>query len=198
MQTTPFIAGKHVYLRALTKADLPAVLPWTSNRTVTRYLFRGAFPATIDELTDAFEATAKSPHDVELAVCDDATDRLIGITGLHSIHWVARSCEFRILIGEPSFWRKGLGTESCQCMAAYAFELLNMHKLWLGVTNKNVGALRSYEKVGFAKEGVLRDEVFRNGQYYDVVRMSMLQNEYERLKPTWPIADLIDTQFPSS
>jgi lysyl-tRNA synthetase class I len=40
--------------------------------------------------------------------------------------------------------------------------------------------VKSYEKSGFKIEGILRDEMYRNGRYYDMIRMSVLRPEYEK------------------
>ena len=116
--------------------------------------------------------------------------RPIGEEAIPSAH------RFRVLIGEKDFWNGGYGTEVTQLMVAYGFEVLNMHKVWLGVTSDNVGAVRCYDKVGFVKEGVLRAETYRNSRYYDAVRMSILRHEYDQLRDKWAIADKLQTQFP--
>jgi RimJ/RimL family protein N-acetyltransferase len=42
--------------------------------------------------------------------------------------------------------------------------------------------VKSYEKSGFKREGVLRQEIYRNGKYYDAIRMSVLRQEYHGKK----------------
>jgi RimJ/RimL family protein N-acetyltransferase len=193
-----FLTGNLVSLRGLTREDLRGpMLYWSDDREVTRYLSRGAFPSSLDLLERNYEAMIHSNTEIELAIVDRKTDSHIGITGLHSVSWINRSSEFRILIGEKDYWGKGYGTEATQLMVAYAFEVLNLHKVWLGVNSQNVGAIKSYEKVGFIKEGELRDEIFRNGRYYSAIRMSILQSEYQSVRMTWGIAEEIRKQFPA-
>lgn len=191
-----FLAGKLIYLRGLRREDLKeAMFHWTDDREVTRYLFRGAYPSNLEQMERDYEAMLDSATDIELAIVDKETDAHIGITGIHSINWIARSGEFRILIGEKEYWGKGYGTEATQLMVAYAFEILNLHKVWLGVNSEHVAAIRAYEKTCFVKEGELRDEIYRNSRYYNAVRMSILRDEYQRLKLTWDIAKEIQEQF---
>lgn len=193
----PFLEGHLTLLRGLTEADLDGPMPqWSNDREVTRMLYRGAFPETRATAAKAMEVVAANPKEVELAIEDKASGAHIGVTGLHSMNHVARSAEFRILIGDKAFWNGGFGTEVTQLMVAYGFEVLNMHKVWLGVTADNVGAVRCYEKVGFVQEGVLRDETYRNSRYYDAVRMSILRDEYDGLRDQWAIADKLQDQFP--
>jgi RimJ/RimL family protein N-acetyltransferase len=44
----------------------------------------------------------------------------------------------------------------------------------------NPAGIRCYEKVGFSRDGVLRDEVFKNGVYVDRIIMSILRNEFKK------------------
>jgi RimJ/RimL family protein N-acetyltransferase len=193
---TPYLIGKLIYVRGLTREDATGpMLSWTNDREVTRYLFRGVFPSTPERAERDFQAAADSTTDVEFAVVAKDDDALIGVAGLHSINWVARSGEFRVLIGEKQYWGKGCGTEAVQLMVAYGFEILNLHKVWLGVNSENVRAVNSYERVGFVREGELRDEIYRNSRYYNAIRMSILRVEYETAKKEWSIAAEIERQL---
>lgn len=193
----PFLEADRVQLRVLDRdAYAEKNRDWTSDREVVRHLSRGTWPVTREEAYRDFDAKVASRADVELAIHDRETGAFVGVTGLHSFNVVARSCEFRILIGDKSVWKKGLGTETCQLMTAYGFELLNMNRVWLGVNADNLPAVRSYQKSGFFEEGKLRDEVYRNGVFHDVLRMSVLRREYEALRTSWAIQPWIDRQFP--
>jgi len=191
-----FITGHRIYLRGLTRTDLPALLTWTSDREVTHYLYRGTFPAHLEALERAYEMMVNSSVEEEVAVCSRKEEVLIGIGGLHGINPIARSAELRILIGEKRWWNQGCGTEVTQLLLAWAFEVLNLHKVWLGVNAAQSNAVRVYEKVGFVREGILRDEVWRNGRYYDAVRMSLLATEYHAQREQWACAAELATQFP--
>lgn len=186
-----FLRGHQVMLKGLLPDDLkghPSAAFWGDDRRVTRYLSRGTYPARPEEYG------RPRPDTVELGIWCGAD--LIGVTGLYKINAVTRSAEFRILIGDPNYWSKGVGTEVTMLVLAYAFEVLNLHKVWLGVTADNVGAIRAYEKAGFQTEGRLRAEVYRNRTYYDALRMSILRAEYDERRNTWPIVEALDEMFP--
>ena len=107
----------------------------------------------------------------------------IGIVGLHCLREVYRSMEFRILIYDPSAIGSGIGTEATRLVVDYGFERLNLHRIWLGVHSDNKGAIRCYEKAGFKREGVLRDELFTYGKYADAIRMGVLEGEWKSSTP---------------
>lgn len=56
---------------------------------------------------------------------------------------------------------------------------LRMHRVWLLVAEYNMRARRLYKKLGFSQEGVLKDAIFRNGEYHNYISMSILKDEYE-------------------
>lgn len=194
----PFIEGNSVHVRGLLVEDAQGPMgQWTNDREVTRTMYRGLYPTDAESIAKDIEVMRANPSEVEFAVIETATDRHVGVVGIHSLNWLARSCEFRILMGERDVWGKGYGTEATQLMVVYAFEVLNMHKVWLGVVKDNSAAVRCYEKAGFIQEGELRDEVYRNSQYYNAVRMSILRDEYDLVSASWDLKDKIRAQFPS-
>lgn len=105
-------------------------------------------------------------------------DYFIGTVGLYSHRDIYRSWEFRILIGHPDYLGKGIGEEATRMVVDWGFKRLNAHRIWLGVNEENVGAVKCYEKVGFKREGVLRDEIWINGKYVNAIRMSILEAEW--------------------
>lgn len=178
----PFIVGEKVYLRGVEREDLPKIAKWTNDPEVTLYLFMGARPTSLEAVTEEWEKRMKATNEIEFAICDKKTNSIIGWCGLYSINWISHSGEYRIFIGEKSYWSKGIGTEVAKLVVQYGFEKLNLNKVWLGVNSSHEGAVRSYEKGGFVREGILRKEIYRNNRYYDAVRMSVLREEYENKK----------------
>jgi RimJ/RimL family protein N-acetyltransferase len=65
-------------------------------------------------------------------------------------------------------------------MVGYAFETLNLNRIWLNVYEYNQRGVRAYEKVGFRREGVLRQDTFRDGRYWDTIAMAVLREEWRK------------------
>jgi RimJ/RimL family protein N-acetyltransferase len=176
----PFITGSKIYLRGIEREDLPNLVKWMSDPEVTHFLFMGDKPAHIELVTEEWQKSIRASDEVSFAIIDKKKDKMIGWCGLYRISWISRHAEYRVFIGEKTYWNKGVGTEVAKLLLQYGFEKLNLNKIWLGVNTVHKGAVRSYEKGGFVREGVLRQEIFRNNQYYDAVRMSVLRSEYEK------------------
>lgn len=173
-----FINGKRLYLRGLEKKDLAKLIEWMNDSNVTHYLFMGQRPAYLELLSEQWEKQIRDHTEINFAIMENKKDKIIGWCGLYSIRPVAHSAEYRVFIGDKKYWNKGLGTEVAKLLLEYAFEKLNLNRVWLGVNASHKGAVRSYEKSGFVKEGLLREEIFVNDRYYDAVRMGILRKEY--------------------
>lgn len=174
----PFIVGETIYLRPLELDDLNLCQKWMNDPAVRRFLSpvrplnRLAEKAFLEELH-------KRSIDVILAIVLKDEDRHIGNTGLHSINNVDRMAEFGIAIGETDCWQKGHGTEATRLMVNYGFNTLNLNRVYLRVHADNPRGMATYEKVGFRKEGVMRQARFHDGQYHDVILMSILREEFQ-------------------
>lgn len=179
---SPYLLGEKVYLRGVEKEDLGKFVSWINDSEVTYYMFMGDRPAHLELLIEQWEKEIKNPNEVVFAVIDKKENIIVGSAGLYQINWISRASEYRIIIGDKRFWKKGYGTKIAELLFRYGFEKLNLNKIWLGVNSENSAAVRSYEKAGFIKEGILRQEIFRNNRFYDAIRMSILREEYEKQK----------------
>lgn len=83
-----------------------------------------------------------------------------------------------IYLGEPSARGAGVGRAAMERVLGEAFGTLGLHKVWLTVHPRNVGALRLYASLGFLVEGLLRDEFILEGRRLPAIRMGLLRSEY--------------------
>jgi len=173
---TPFLIGERIYLRALEPEDAATLKQFISDAEVTRTL-QAYRPYTIAQELEFIERATKSENDIILGITTKTEDKLIGTSGLHRIDWRDRRTEFGILIGAKDEWNKGYGTDATRTIVRYAFEILNLNRVGLRVYEHNARAMRAYEKAGFRKEGVLRQEAFREGRYWDTIMMGVLRSD---------------------
>jgi RimJ/RimL family protein N-acetyltransferase len=94
-----------------------------------------------------------------------------------------RKAELWMYLGDRDAWGKGYGTEVCVALCRFGFERLNLNRIHLYTPVYNQRAVALYEKVGFKTEGVLRQDVFQDGQYYDAVVMGLLRQEFSPGRP---------------
>jgi len=84
-----------------------------------------------------------------------------------------------IMIGEKEFWNLGYGTDAIETLLRYLFYELAMNRVYLIADERNARALHCYEKLGFKKEGILRQNRYKNGVYTNDVMMSLLKDEWK-------------------
>jgi RimJ/RimL family protein N-acetyltransferase len=174
----PFLIGPTVYLRPFDPQDVGPLVTWFNDPEVTRYLKRCR--PLMPQAEEVFlRQLSESETDIAVGIVVREGDRLIGVTGLHHLEPRNRHAMFGISIGDKSAWGKGYGTEATRLVVRYAFDTLNLNRVWLHVYEYNDRARRVYEKVGFRTEGRLRQDTFRDGRYWDTVVMGVLREEWE-------------------
>jgi RimJ/RimL family protein N-acetyltransferase len=180
----PFLVGERVYLRGLERADLAGdYFQWLNDYEVTRYLESGHFPNTPEAMEAYYSSKTASPTDAMFAIADRRNDQMIGTVKLGSINWIHRHAEYGIMIGAKTCWGQGYGAEVARLVLAYGFDRLNLHKITLGVYADHVAAIRSYEKVGFRREGLVASLLYVDGVYHDKVIMGVTAEEFRRATP---------------
>ena len=78
----------------------------------------------------------------------------------------SKTMELGYWIGE-SYWNKGIITEAIRVISDYIFDKFDVMRLEAHVYHWNIGSMRALEKAGFEKEAVLKNRVFKNGEYVD-------------------------------
>jgi len=53
-----------------------------------------------------------------------------------------------------------------------------LHRVFLSVREDNTAALGLYEKIGFIREGIMRDSIYKDGKYISLIIMSILEEEF--------------------
>lgn len=98
---------------------------------------------------------------------------------LTAINYRNRSTECIIEIGVKEMQGKGVGTAALSLLLDFAFNELNLHRVSLKVLSFNERAIRLYEKLGFVREGAVRQDFYRAGAWHDIILMGMLKDEYQ-------------------
>ena len=181
----PFIKGKRISLRSITKDDLEIMKDWVNNPTITEYMIMGTFPdsgviyCTSDSIYDEFDKMLCNRDDIIFSIVNQS-DLVIGLIGLYDIKWVPRDSELRIIIGNENYLSNGYGTEAIRLLLEYGFNKLNLHNIHLGVNSEDIRANKCYVKSGFRYDGIVRDVSFRNGKYYNRNYYSILEDEWRK------------------
>lgn len=165
-----------VTLGPLSAADLPLLFAWINERE--QVLLNAPYKPVHEGQHQAWFAAIQQRDDaVIFAIRLPESDKLIGTCQLHSISSVHRSAELQIRLGDVAERGHGYGTEAVRLLLDFAFKDLNLHRVYLHVFATNRPAIRVYEKVGFVREGTLRQAAHIDGRYEDVLVMGILRPE---------------------
>lgn len=173
-----FLKSEKVYFRPYETQDAKLIYRWFNDPVTTYYMFTGQRPMTLEQIENLMTSDTSSPHNVIFIVVDKKSKKAIGLVGLYEINHTARKAEMRIIIGDGNFRGKGYGSEIVQLINYYGFDRLNLNRIYLGFTSENKGGEKAYKNAGYVYEGTLKQDIYRNSQYYDSTRMAILRDDY--------------------
>ena len=191
----PTIEIGPVTLRQLEPGDSGGLEPSFNDPALVRLL---GLPGRRDAkfLRSLIDSAIHDPGALYMAI--DLDERLVGYTFLDQIDWGHRhAVESGILISEPRLWAQGLGRAAFGRMLMHAFDDLSLHRASLGVLEENARAIRSYEALGFRKEGMRREALLLDTGWVDTVMMGVLAPELNRIavaEGVERLEDFIQTQ----
>lgn len=176
---TPFLVGENVYLRTIGEGDLNEnYREWFNDEEVNRYNSHHRFPNYDENMRKYYDRVIKSKENLVLAVCDAKTDTHIGNIALENIDALNQSAELAIIIGNKDYWSKGYGSEAARLLVSHGFKELNLHRIYCGTQEDNVGFQKLAASLGFKEEGRKRESIFRGGKFKDIILYSLLRDEF--------------------
>lgn len=167
--------GEKVCLRAYKEEDIKKALQFINDKELMKNLTtKIPFPMTLWE-EEEFIKSQKSNQkgEYKFAIEDLEAKKYIGGCGINDVNWLTRVATVGIMIGDKDYWGKGYGSDAMQVLIKFIFEDMNMRKIRLSAFSFNERALKCYTKCGFEIEGVLKDEIFKDGKYYDEMILSI-------------------------
>ena len=165
-----------VTIRPITYDDTENIVKWRNSEYVnSRFIDRRLFTKESHEAwLKNYVETGKVAQFIILL-----DGEAVGSVYLRDIDPDKKEAEYGIFIGEESARGKGVGTKSAKLILKYAFEELNLEKIFLRVFEDNPGAVRSYEKAGFKKIDRV-DTLNIDGETLEVIFMELEKKDFEK------------------
>ncbi|MGX7825276.1 GNAT family N-acetyltransferase [Actinokineospora sp. 24-640] len=171
------LTGKLVRLRALEPEDADTVWRWHNDPEAMRWL-DGSYPEPLAAIRKRWEERPANSFERTLFGIETIADtRFIGIIVLRDATPEHARAELDIYIGEKDCWDGGHGTEAMRLMCRFGFNFMRLHAIELTVVAENERARHVYRKIGFVEEGRLREAFRLDGNWHDVIVMSLLEGE---------------------
>ncbi len=168
------------YLRAFELADHQTTVKWHNDDEIWSTVVGPKYFVSSEVEKKWVEELISSNDSIKLAVCLLDSHELIGMVTLTSLNWINRSADLGIIIGEKSLWGQGHATEAVFQMLKFGFQERGLHRVSCSILEKNSGSRKVALKCGFKEEGLLREAVFKNGQFQNLIAYAILQDEYAK------------------
>jgi [ribosomal protein S5]-alanine N-acetyltransferase len=165
-----------IQLRALVLSDLEAILEWALDQEFC--LSNGwNFPTNPEKLRAHWTGIITQPRDDFQRFAIDDMGSILGYADLAMIDWQEQRASFGIALARAN-WGKGIAATAGGLLLERAFETLKLERIVAEVHSSNERSLRLLSRLGFVREGVLRQHETYRGQKEDVILFGLLRNEY--------------------
>ncbi len=181
------LSGSLVTLRALEREDLPALHKWQNDEEIMR--LARSYPDHVmskEALEAEFarelkgEDTGRRAYIIE----EKSTHKPVGwaTIRIHQFQRRMTAADIGLALGEKSAWNKGYGTETSKLLLEEAFRQLNLHRAEWWTFSENDASIQLAKKLGFKEEARLREAVFFDNGYHDLVVLGLLKQEFESIR----------------
>jgi RimJ/RimL family protein N-acetyltransferase len=171
-----FIDGKRIYLRKIKISDVSKkYLDWMRDPNVNQFLESRFDTWSIQKLRNYVRKINRNRDCLFWAIISRDLNEHIGNIKLGPINWIHKYSDLGIIIGEKSYWGKGLATETIKLVVDYSFNKLRLHKLTAGTYKNNIGSIKAFRKTGFLVEGIRKKQYFYRGKYVDGILLGLIR-----------------------
>jgi [ribosomal protein S5]-alanine N-acetyltransferase len=183
----PTINASRVSLRWISEEDVDALYRIFSHAEVMRYwgtpplADRNAAVRLVQEIHDGF----RGHTNMKWGIVRRTDDVLIGTATLFNLNLDNRRAEIGYGLDRAQ-WGKGYMNEALKALLTYAFEELGLHRIEADVDPRNSASIRTIERLGFQREGYLRERWQVNGEIQDTVFYGLLRPDWEAVKGSSP------------
>ncbi|SEA43061.1 GNAT family N-acetyltransferase [Microbulbifer marinus] len=173
----PTLTGDGVMLRWLTDADLPALEAIFADPQVVRYMAteplntRAAAEQYLQSIREGFLEGSLYQWGIE---CDG---EIVGTCTLAAIDRQNRHAQIGFAL-KRQYWGQGLTLKAVPAVIEFAFARLQLHRIGADADPRNIASIRVLEKLGFQREGLLRECYFHMGEIQDALLFGLLQRDW--------------------
>ena len=178
----PTLESPRLRLRAFAARDVAEVYRLYADREAVRFGYAPPM-RNLDDAMRVIEETielARNRTVFHFGVADREHDLVVGHATLFRWEREQRRAEIGYSIRRDR-WGSGLGTEAAAALIAIAFARLDLRRIEADADPRNVGSIRVLEKLGFVREGFLRERWDIGGEIQDAVLFGLLRREWQGL-----------------
>jgi RimJ/RimL family protein N-acetyltransferase len=176
----PVLTGSHVTLRDLRLSDAPALLAMLSTEEVARFI---SPPPTTVEGFERFIAWTHCQRAAGTYICfavvPHGLETPVGLFQVRQLEPGFAVAEWGFAIGS-AYWGTGLFPEAARLVVDFVFDVVGAYRLEARAVVQNGRGNGALRKIGAVQEGVLRQSFLRNGEYFDQILWTILDEDWRR------------------
>ncbi len=178
-KTLPIITTPRVVLRWISEDDIDSLYEIFSSRQVMRYWSSAPLPdreAAADLQREIAEGN-ESETMLKWGLALRDSDTVIGTTTLFNLSLDNGRAELGYAMAH-AHWGRGYMNEALTALVSHAFEVMELRRLEADVDPRNAASIRTLERLGFQREGFLRERWHVNGEIQDAFFYGLLRREW--------------------
>lgn len=170
-------------LRQLCMEDAELMLEWMHDPDINCCFRFDASSYDMEKVQNFIKKaneTYQSGQEYHFAITEDGQEYL-GTISLKEVDLINRNAEYAICLRKRAMG-KGLAYEATRKVLEFAFDELDLNKVYLNVLSNNHNAIRLYERSGFVYEGEWNKHLYLRGQFHSLKWYGIQKEEWEK---TW-------------
>jgi len=176
----PRLKTDRLVLREMTLEDVGFYYHHFNNdKVIEGSCFPG--PKTLEAAKEELERYCINPfkenRGIRWGIIIKADNELVGTCGYYDWNKTVRRAEIGYDLN-PTYWRRGIMTEALHVVLKHGFEEMELNMIQAIIDSMNIVSMKLVHRLGFKKEGVLRQRSFFNGEFRDDVCFSLLKKEW--------------------
>ncbi|MBR3143154.1 MAG: GNAT family N-acetyltransferase [Clostridiales bacterium] len=178
-ESFPELNTRRLLLRQITQEDDKSLLEVLSDEVTCEYLTHNAVNdiESIKRMITGMQRFFDEKQRIRWGIAQKQDNTLIGHCGFFDIDRTNSCAEISYCI-KRELWGHGIMTEAVDAMLRFGFEDYGLNRIVAKVIKDNAGSIKVLQKLGFVQEGLLRESLYKNGQYHDLISFSVLRSEY--------------------
>lgn len=154
----------NVSIRKFEKRDIPNKVKWINDPANNAFLHYD-LPLEIGKTEAWFEKNKDRTDRYDAVIEVDGTP--VGLIGLLSVDHTNKKAEYYVTLGEREYLGTGVAGRALSMMIEYAFTEMGLNRIYFYTEVDNVAAAKSCERMGFRREGLLKNDLFSKGRFVD-------------------------------
>ena len=171
------IYGEKTYLRAIELSDAELLLKIINDPETDNLLGGGSWPVSEKEQLTWIEKQTGRKDVFRAIITTREGDMPVGTIILTDISYKDGTAQLHIKLSPNGVRRKGYGSDAIRTLVKYAFKELRLHCIYATILTYNTDSIKTFEKCGFSKEGILRARSYKNGEYVDSFSYSIVAED---------------------